>query len=186
MKLMLIVFFILLFLVLIFLFPFKTRFMCHVNVFDMKGFYSIKIWRFNFICGKIYSNPDGKIKSENSIGVINKEYDKNFVKLLAINFAKRHDVHKVEIFFTGGFKENSYSSAVLCGSVSSMVQSLYSYLTQKYDYVRLYENIVPTFNENNLELTFDIVLSISIFKIFVSIIKSNIANNKFKERKNEG
>ena len=67
-----------------------------------------------------------------------------------------------------------------------MVQSLYSYLTQKYDYVRLYENIVPTFNENNLELTFDIVLSISIFKIFVSIIKSNIANNKFKERKNEG
>ena len=60
--------------------------MCHVNVFDMKGFYSIKIWRFNFICGKIYSNPDGKIKSENSIGVINKEYDKNFVKLLAINW----------------------------------------------------------------------------------------------------
>lgn len=160
--------------------------MCHFNVFEVKGFYSIKIWRFNFICGKIYSDPDGKIKTENSIGVINKDYDKNFIKLLALNLLKRLDVHKVEIFFTGGFKENSYSSALLCGSVSSMVQSLYSYLSQQYDYVRLYENIVPTFNENNLELTFDIVLSISIFKIFVSIIKSNIANNKLKESKNEG
>lgn len=160
--------------------------MCHFNVFEVKGFYSIKIWRFNFICGKIYSDPDGKIKTENSIGVINKDYDKNFIKLLALNLLKRLDVHKVEIFFTGGFKENSYSSALLCGSVSSMVQSLYSYLSQQYDYVRLYENIVPTFNENNLELTFDIVLSISIFKIFVSIIKSNFANNKLKESKNEG
>lgn len=160
--------------------------MCHFNVFEVKGFYSIKIWRFNFICGKIYSDPNGKIKTENSIGVINKDYDKNFIKLLALNLLKRLDVHKVEIFFTGGFKENSYSSALLCGSVSSMVQSLYSYLSQQYDYVRLYENIVPTFNENNLELTFDIVLSISIFKIFVSIIKSNIANNKLKESKNEG
>lgn len=186
MKIMLIVFFVLLLLIFIFLFPFKTRFMCHFNVFEVKGFYSIKIWRFNFICGKIYSDPDGKIKTENSIGVINKDYDKNFIKLLALNLLKRLDVHKVEIFFTGGFKENSYSSALLCGSVSSMVQSLYSYLSQQYDYVRLYENIVPTFNENNLELTFDIVLSISIFKIFVSIIKSNIANNKLKESKNEG
>ena len=186
MKIMLIVFFVLLLLIFIFLFPFKTRFMCHFNVFEVKGFYSIKIWRFNFICGKIYSDPDGKIKTENSIGVINKDYDKNFIKLLALNLLKRLDVHKVEIFFTGGFKENSYSSALLCGSVSSMVQSLYSYLSQQCDYVRLYENIVPTFNENNLELTFDIVLSISIFKIFVSIIKSNIANNKLKESKNEG
>jgi hypothetical protein len=185
MKKILIVFFILTFVLLVLIFPFKTRFMCHLNVLKIKGFYSAKIWRIRFLCGKIYANENGEIITENSADMLSKNYNKTYFKFLVKELAKSVDIKKIELFFTGGFAENSFSSAILCGSVSSSVQTLYSILTQKYDCVKLYEDIFPTFNHDNLEVTFDVVLSISFLKIILSIIKANFANNKLKEKNNE-
>ncbi len=186
MKSLLIVFFIFSLIVLIMVFPFKTRFMCHINLLDLKGFYSVKVWRIRFLCGKVYVDSDGELMMENSADMLSKNYKNTYFKSLIKELIKRVDIKKMEIFFTGGFAQNSFSSAMLCGSVSSGVRSLYSVLSQKYDNVKLYEDISPTFSYDNLELTFDIVLSISMIKIIISIIKANIANNKIKEKIYEG
>ena len=73
----------------------------------------------------------------------------------------------------------------MCGGVSSVVYSLYGYLSQQYENVKLYEDIVPTFSENNLELTFDAVMAVSLFKIMKSLIITKLKTNRFEEVKNE-
>ena len=74
---------------------------------------------------------------------------------------------------------------MLCGTVSSAIRSVYGYLSLKYDDVRLYEDVNPTYNDSNLETTFSAVLSVSLMKIISAIIISNI-KLKRKEIKNEG
>ena len=119
------------------------------------------------LCGKAEVKGGGKIEVENSSNMFSNDMDKDFAFELAKQLAKRMDIKKVEIFFTGGFEEDSYSSAIMCGSITSMVRSLYSVLSQKYKNVKMYEDIDPTFFETNLELTFDGVVAVSILKIFI-------------------
>lgn len=184
MKGILIVFFIALLLVLLFTLPFKVRFMAHFNLLDFKGFYSVKLLSIKFLCGMVY-RENGKIKVENSADIFSGNMSKPFVRALIGEMTKKIDVKKVEIYFTGGFKENSFSSAIVCGGVSSFVQTLYSVLSQKYKNVKLYEDVITTFKEDNLELTFDIAVSISLFQIAISLIKS-LLKKEVKEAKNEG
>jgi len=135
------------------------------------------------LCGKAEVKSGGKIEIENSSNMFSSDMDKDFAFELAKQLAKRMDIKKVEIFFTGGFEEDSYSSAIMCGSITSMVRSLYSVLSQKYKNVKMYEDIDPTFFETNLELTFDGVVAVSILKIFISLIKANKITGESYERK---
>lgn len=135
-------------------------------------------------CGMLYMDS-GKIKMENEKSVFYQNVDRNFLIKFLVEVLSRLDVNKIEIFFTGGFVDDSYLSAIMCGTVSSMVQSLYSVLSQKYENVRMIEDVKPTFNESNLELTVECVVSVSLFEILVSVIKAN-SLKKLKESKNEG
>lgn len=184
MKSMLIVFFIIFFILLILILPFKARLMAHINLLDLKGFYSLKIFKIRLLTGKIYIT-NGELKIDNEIDKITTEYDSDFDKAFSKFILKEIDIKKMEIFFTGGFVDDSYASAIMCGTISSAVQTAYSYLTQKYYNVKLYQDINPTFNEDNLELTFDIVVSVSIFGLLKSVIKSAISLKKLKENNNE-
>ena len=185
MKSVLIVFFIVLFFVLIIAFPFKIRLAGHINLLEMKAYYCFKVWRFKFLCGKTEVDGFGKIKVENSNNMFSKDIDKDFAKIFIRQIAGRMDVKKIELFFTGGLEEDSYASALMCGGVSSVVYSLYGYLSQQYENVKLYEDITPTFSENNLELTFDAVMAVSLFKIMKSLISTKLKTNRFEEVKNE-
>lgn len=137
------------------------------------------------MCGMIERDESGELKVTNTNNILKGEFNKPFVKNLSKEIIDRLDVKKIEIFFTGGFVDDSFSSAMLCGTVSSMVRSVYSYLSLKYDDVKLYEDVDPTYNESNLEITFESVVSVSIFKLLVSLIKAN-SKTKRKEIKNEG
>ncbi len=127
---------------------------------------------------------DGELKMENSVNFMDGYYNGNFVKEFSKQIISRIDIKKVELFFTGGIVDNSFSSAIMCGSISSIIQTLFSFLSQKYEGVKLYKDISPTFDENNLELTFDGVISISLLAIFLSAIAALFKSNK-KENKNE-
>lgn len=129
---------------------------------------------------------DGELTMENSINFMDGKINEDFMKNLIKEFISTIDVKKVELFFTGGISDNSFSSAIICGSISSMVETIYSYFSQKYDNVKLYKDVIPTFNENNLELTFDIVISISLLGIFLSILRALVKTKNKKESKNEG
>lgn len=180
---LLIVFFIISFVIMVLSFPFKTRFMCHLNFIEMKGFYSLKIMKIKLLSGMIYINELKEFMIENSVDLISKSYNKPFMRAFAKELINKINVKKIEIYFTGGFEDNSSNSAIVCGTVSSFVQTIYSYLSIVYDDVKLYEDVEPTFNENNLEVTFDGVISISFLKIIIAIIVAGFTKNKYKKEK---
>lgn len=184
MKSMLIVFFIALLLLMFLLFPFKARMSMHINLLEYKAFYCFKIWRLKFLCG-MAELESGKVVVQNANNMFSKEIDKEFAKEMAKEMLSRIDIKKMEIFFTGGFEENSYASALVCGSVTSLVRLAYSVLSQQYEDVKLYEDIVPTFSDSNLELTFDIVVSLSVFQVVMSLFKSKLKINKMEKLKDE-
>lgn len=185
MRNVLIVFFIIAFVFLIIIFPFKTRLMGHLNLVDLKCYYSLKAWMLKLLCGKIESE-DGKLKMTNEETLFSKTYDSEFVKIVGKEIISEIDIKKMEIFFTGGFKEDSFSSALMCASIISFVESFYGFLSLKYDNVKMYKDITPTFDENNLELTLDIVVSISLWRIVKCLLNAGKKVNKLKELKNEG
>lgn len=177
---MLIVFFVLMLIILLMVFPFKVRFMSHFNILKMKGYYSIKILFIRLLCGMIYT-ANGKLYVSNLADAITPRYTSPFMKKFVREILSRVDVKKIEIFFTGGFAGDSFSSAILCGSITSAIQTFYSYLSQKYEKVKLYEDVSPTFDKDNLEFTCDIALSISIIQILIAIFASALKVKKAKE-----
>ena len=58
MQKVLIVFFIVFFVIMILVFPFKTRAMVHINFFELKCFYSAKIWLLKILCGMVNFDND--------------------------------------------------------------------------------------------------------------------------------
>lgn len=177
MRNLLIVFFVLILLLMVLIFPIKSRCMAHFNLLEKKGFYSIKIFVFKILCGMVYIK-NGKLFADNVSNALFDSYSSPFMKKFIAELMAKMDVKKMEVFFTGGFKENSFSSAILCGGLSSAVHTFYSYLSQKYEGVKLYEDIKPTFGKDNLELTFDIVISISLFQIIMAVFAAAIKNRK--------
>lgn len=173
MREVLIVFFILTLIIMAMAFPFKTRILMHMNFLNTKGYYNLKVMRLKLLTGRFYIDSDDGFVVENSIDLISSNYNKPFVKELTKQMIARLDVKKVEMYFTGGLKNDSYLSAVLCGTISSLINAGYSYISEKYENVKLYEDVEVTFFEDNLEMTFDIVISISLFSILKSILKAN-------------
>ncbi len=184
MRNLLIVFFVLVLILLIMIFPIKSRMMAHFNLLKMKGYYSIKILFVKILCGMIYIDA-GKVYISNLADAISSSYSSPFMKKFATKLLGKMDIKKIELFFTGGFAENSFSSAIVCGSVSSIVYTAYSYLSQKYDNVKLYNDIKPTFGQDNLELTFDIVVSISFMQVLSAIFGAAIETKKERRLYNE-
>ena len=173
MKELLIVFFIFTVIIMAMAFPFKTRMMFHSNLLNAKGFYSFKIMKIRLLTGRFYIDDGDGFTIENSADIFSKNINKPFVKNLIKEMSKKIDIKKVELFFTGGFKENSYSSAIMCGVVSSAVQTIYSMIYEKFEDVKLYEDVNVTFDSDNIDLTFDIVIKISLIAILKSIFKAN-------------
>ena len=167
----LIVFFVVSIILMILVFPFKTRCMGHFNLVEFVGFYSIKIMKMKLLNGMIGAK-NGKIVVENSVNIINSKINQEYLKKLYKKLLRTIEVEKVEIFFTGGIANNSFSSAVICGGVSSVINLVYSYLTQKYFGVKLYEDVTTKFGENNIELTFDVVVSISFISLVFAMLSS--------------
>lgn len=184
MRNLLIVFFSLSLVMLVLVFPFKTRVMGHVNLLELKCYYSVKSWIIKLLCGKI-EVENGALEMTNEETLLSGSYDNDFMKKVFGELITRLDVKKVEIFFTGGFKENSYASAIMCGTIVSLVESLYGYLSLKYENVKMYKDINPTFDENNLELTLDLVVSFSIVGIVKSLLTAGKKTKNLKEIENE-
>ena len=186
MKQLLIVFFIVILLLLILIFPFKSRFAGHFDLVKQKGFYALKIWRVKILNGMIWVE-NNKIEMKNSKSIISGGIDKSYAVEFTKKIISEFDIKKVEIYFTGGFQNDSFASAMMCGGAVSVVEAIYSVLSMNYLDVKLYEDIKPTFNDSNFEITINFVVSISILKIITSIIKAKmIENKKFKEIENEG
>ncbi len=184
MRNLLIVFFVICFLMMVVFFPFKTRLMGHLNLVDLKCFYSLKAWIIKLLSGSVIFES-GKFELYNEDTILSKSYNNDYTKLVGKEILSSIDIKKLEIFFVGGFKENSFSSAIMCGSVMSFVETLFGFLSLKFNDVKMYKDIKPTFDDNNLELTMDIVVSVSLWKLLMCFLSAGKKLNKLKELKNE-
>ena len=54
----------------------------------------------------------------------------------------------------------------------------YSYLSQQYFDVKLYEDILPTFERDSFDLTFDFVAQLSLLKIIKAFLKAKLMLNR--------
>ena len=79
MRTLLIVFFVICLFFLIAFMPFKTRFMGHVNILELKCYYVVKSWIVKLLCGKIMFE-NGEIKMTNEQTLLSGSYNKPFVK----------------------------------------------------------------------------------------------------------
>lgn len=173
MKEVLIVFFIVTVFIMAMAFPFKTRVITHVNLLNTKGYYNLKVMRIKLLTGRFFIDENDGFVVENSADLISSNYNKPFIKSLSKNLLENINVKKVELYYTGGLKNDAYVSAMLGGFISSVIKIIYSYLSEKYDDVKLYEDVETTFYDNNLEFTFSVVVSVSLMKIMTSIFKAN-------------
>ena len=94
---LLIVFFIISLIFLIIIFPFKTRVMGHLNLVDMKCYYSVKSWIVKLLCGKILLE-NGKIDIENEKTFLSKTYNSDFVKYFGKAVVSEIEIKKIELF----------------------------------------------------------------------------------------
>ena len=179
MQKVLIVFFIVFFVILVLVFPFKTRAMAHVNLLELKCFYSVKIWIVKILCG-MANFENERLNVFNDKTIFSVEYDDK-LKAFSKEVLKHISVKKVELFFTGGAKDNSFSSAMICGTMLSIVETIYANLSLLYEDVKMYKDIEPTFKEDNFELTIDFVASISVVKLLISVFKSKKELKKLRE-----
>ena len=170
MQKVLIVFFIVFFVILVLVFPFKTRAMAHVNLLELKCFYSVKIWIVKILCG-MANFENERLNVFNDKTIFSGEYDDK-LKAFSKEVLKHISVKKVELFFTGGAKDNSFSSAMICGTMLLIVETIYANLSLLYEDVKMYKDIEPTFKEDNFELTIDVVASISVVNLLISVFKS--------------
>ena len=144
-----------------------------MNFLNTKGYYNLKVMRLKLLTGRFYIDNGAGFTVENSADIFSGNINKPFVRNLIKEMVKKVDIKKVELFFTGGFKEDSYSSAIMCGCVSSAVQVIYSMIYEKFEDAKLYEDVNATFDSDNIDLTFDIVIKISLIAILKSIFKAN-------------
>ena len=121
----------------------------------------------------------------NEDSFLTKSYKNDFVKLMGREVLSEMEIRKVDIYFSGGFKEDSFSSALMCGFVISIVESVYGFLSLKFDDVKMFKDIKPTFEENNLEFSFDLVISISLWRIVGCFFSAGKKIKDLKELKNE-
>ena len=70
---------------------------------------------------------------------------------------------------------------MICGTMLSIVETIYANLSLLYEDVKMYKDIEPTFKEDNFELTIDFVASISVVKLLISVFKSKKELKKLRE-----
>lgn len=181
---LLIVFFVIILIIFLLVFPFKIRILAHVNLLELKGFYSGKVAGIKIIEGIIFSDSTGKLEMKNSANLLSKNIDENFTKCFGEEIIKKIYVNDAEVFIVSGFVEDSYLSAILSGGISAIIKSVYSFLSFEYEDSKLVCDIKPVFDESKFELSVKFVASITLFKTIVALLKSFKKLKELKEAKN--
>lgn len=171
------VLFVALFVLSVLYYPFKMKGAVHFNIFEEVGFVVFKI--FNI---KVYSavlnvdnagkfSIDDKKRKKKKINNITKEY---FGCLL-----KKVSLKNVEVYFDCGIKDDACKSALICGYVDALANSVFAVLLSKNKQMRSIALINPLFNEERLELTSSCEASLCLFDVVLSFLCA--VKNKIKK-----
>ena len=185
MREMLLEIFVLLFVVALILYPFKIKAVMHVNVFEDLAFLAVKVFDFKLFCARFTITKEGKL----DIDKFKKKKKKKKDPLLLYSYftclAKLLNIKKFELYFTSGFKNNAYHSAMLCGYVNVFSSIVCGLLLNKYKHIKIYSDIGADFENNRLELSGMVVVCFSLLDMLISVICAYKCyfQKKLKERR---
>lgn len=186
MKDVVLLFAIILFVLLVLIYPFKFKIALHLNVFDMVGFVAIRAFWFKLFSGKFIVDENGKFVLEKKNKKKTKK--KKPISLLSEYFSvilKRLNVKKFEWYFTCGSNTNASFVSLLCGYVLSLDAIVSGILLDKYKHVKIYNDIDPIYNEDRFEASASIVVSFCLLDMLIGLFVAY--RNYFKlikEKKN--
>ncbi len=161
-------------------YPFKINFKLHINFINLKSFYSLKVLFIKLLCGTTYIEQNNLIIQNTHNLVYNSSKDAQKQMREMTNIAKKIEISKVQIFFTGGIEDNAYQTAMICGYMYAISSALISYIITTNPYVDIFQDIDPVYNKNALDLTAKCILKISILDILIALLESR---KQFKENK---
>lgn len=184
----LVTFFVCAFLFFISFFPFKLSAKAYIDIAKNGGFYCFRLLGFRILCGRMQIDK-GKLRFENQGGRLQNDPNAStFLPIFVSQLYKNLDVVALDLYFEGGLDDNPDMSAVMCGSVETIVSIIFAYLKTKNDMGSFRKNIafIPTSTECNFVL--DGALAVSLFDIFKSLIAArmelkHLAQTSVEEKK---
>ncbi len=182
MKATLLIVFIVLFVVLLLVYPFKIKGAFHFNAIEDVGFVVLKVFVIKLVCMRFRFNNKGGLELKK---YKKKKKKKKPVTLLGSYFmslAKKLDVKKIQFFFSSGVPDNAYLVCMVNGAVETISASMFAVLLNKYKHLKIFSDVDPVFNENKLEVTASVVVSFCLLDMLLSVIHAYIYYFKLLRR----
>ena len=150
----------------------KINFKFHVNLINLKSYYSAKVLFIKVLCGTTYIEDDNLIiqNTHNMIYSSEKDSDKQMIALM--NITKKIIPSTTQIYFCGGIESNAYQTAMLCGFVNSISSIIIALLINSNPDITVFQDIDPIYESNALDLTIKCILKIRLLDVLVALMES--------------
>lgn len=167
MKTILIAIFVLIFVFMVVLYPFKIKWYFHFNLLKNMGFVVFKVMFIKLLCEKIKINErlEFEAEGEKTKNKKNKKFFKEYVLLLA----KKVDVKHLDLFCDVGVGDDAYFVSMLSGYINAIGSALFSVFLNKYKDIKICYNTIPYYQEEKLEFAGKIIVSFNLINVFVSL-----------------
>ncbi len=156
-------------------YPFSIKLKFHGDVLKMVCFYSLKVWLIKLLCGRAAIENSTLVvqNTNNMLYSASKDQQKQQQFLMAV--AKKIEISRAEIYFTGGVDGDAFASALLCGSVQVASSAIISILITENPLVNIYQDIDINFKCDSLEISLDCKLNLSILDIILAKLSTIFA-----------
>ena len=172
---------ILLFFILLLIFPFRLRFLGHLNLINNICIYSIKVLFIKILVGRLKLTINNGIEIENQVNNIPDNKSPHFTNILVKCIVKKIEIDKLKIFMGFGIEDNAFASAMVAGSFNAVASVLIGVVLEYNPYAKITRAIVPEYNKNFCEATIVTSFKISLLSIIISYFKAkNIYKLKYK------
>jgi len=178
MKIFLLCAFILLFILLVVVLPFKIKMCLHINYLNMEAYYLVSFMFISVICGKCSITDDGFLIENKTNYLFKKDEKTEYKGKLIQEYLKRIKVVNMNFYKTYGSDNNSMNTAMLCACENIIFDSINKYLKTKNTELNCYNHINPDFCESKNMLSVYGVIKISLLDVIISIISSKLKTRK--------
>lgn len=171
---------------------FRIRLVAHFDIIEgRQGFFTLSILRISLFSGKIklignkleLTTKKGK-KSTIKI-TYDKEDEQSIVNYLDNAVVRVVDILALDIFFTAGKSDDAFFGAMASGVAKVFINIIACLLKSRYPNMHYTEGAMADFGQDNLHISLNSILTLSIADIIYSLIYAQIITDKSRYKKAE-
>lgn len=170
--------FIILFIVLVVLYPFKITWRFHINLLENIGFLVFKVLFIRLTVERFKISNDFKIEKEKEK---ESKKDKTFFHNYILSLAKRVNAKKIDFFSDVGAKDDAYFVSVFSGYLGVCLSSIFCLILNRYSLVKIFNYFVPNYREPRLEFTGKIIVTFNLISVLISLFEAYKLTKKIKK-----